>query len=308
MPTLTRMEDEEAAFMERLRSKPRVDGLLHLTDAVWCNIRATVKPALAAAGIEVRFSDAAILRINEGLMWEKALIKGDWRQQYEVGCPDDESMGTVDAMIPRTWFPIEAKTTGRSTLAEIPDATMMQIGGYAARLMLANEEWVGGVTPALEGDTIGWKGRIRTLHKDGDCGKNKCPEHGYPEEVKRRLNPETNRQKACCPVCEGWLVGDRQPAVRFYKVVWQRDELLSLHKLITWRLGELKADRIAYRFSDYAPVQVTAPLPEWKWGYPQTECNGCEVRELVGCPGREDIDEMEQEATGSLTAREGVPA
>ena len=283
MPTLTRMPEEEAAFMERLRSKPRADGLLHLTDAIWCNIRATVKPALIAAGIEIPFSDATVLRINEGLMWERALIKGNWRQQHELGSPDDESMGTIDAVLPHTWFPIEAKTTGRSTLAEIPDATMMQIGGYAARLFLKYSPYADW-----------WEGRIRTLHKNGDCGKSKCLDHGYPETEVRRLNPETNRQKLCCPVCENWLVNDRDPEVRFYKVVWQRDELLSLHKLLTWRLGELKEDRLTYK--------LYGSLPEWKWGYPQTECNGCEVRELVGCSGREDMDEIETEMTGSLSA------
>jgi hypothetical protein len=309
MPTITRLPDEEAAFMERLRAQhnQRPDGL-HLTDAIWCNIASTVKPALAAAGIGVRYSDATILRFAEGAMWEKALIKGDWRQQHEVGSPDDESTGTIDAVLPRTWFPIEAKTTKRSTLADLPDSTLTQLGGYAARLMLANEKWVGGVTPALEGETIGWEGRIRTLHKDGDCGKNKCPEHGYPETEVRRLNPETNRQKLCCPVCEEFLAGDRQPEMRFCKVVWTRDELLSLHKLLAWRLSELRADRIAYHVSDYAPMQVTAPLPEWKWGYPQTECAGCEVRELIGCPGREDMDEMESEMTGSIFELERATA
>jgi hypothetical protein len=314
MPTITRLPDEEAAFMERLRAQhnQRPDGL-HLTDAIWCNIAGTVKPALTAADIKVRYSDATILRFAEGAMWERALIKGDWRQQYEVGSPDDESTGTIDAVLPRTWFPIEAKTTKRSTLADLPDSTLTQLGGYAARLMLANEKWVGGVTSALTGDTIGWEGEIRTLHKDGDCGKNKCLEHGYPETETRRLNPETKRQKLCCPVCEEFLAGDRQPEMRFYKVVWTRDELLSLHKLLTWRLGELKEDRIAYQGLEKlrgldGMTFLEIPLPDWKWGYPQTECAGCEVRELVGCPGREDMDEMESEMTGSLTALEGVPA
>ncbi len=285
MPTITRLPEEEAAFMERLRARheQRPDGL-HLTDAIWCNIAGTVKPALAAAGIKVRFSDATILRFNEGAMWEKALIKGDWRQQHEVPSPDDESMGTIDAVLPRTWFPIEAKTTKRSTLAELPDSTLTQLGGYAARLFLKYSPYADW-----------WEGRIRTLHKDGDCGKNKCLEHGYPETETRRLNPETNRQKLCCPECEQFLVGDRQPEMRFYKVVWTRDELLSLHKLLTERLFILQLSRDNI-------YKLGGPLPEWKWGYPQTECAGCEVRELIGCPGREDIDEMESEAVGSLSA------
>jgi hypothetical protein len=307
MPTITRLPDEEAAFMERLRAQhnQRLPGL-HLTDAIWCSIAATVKPALAAAGIEVRFSDATILRFAEGVMWERALIKGDWYQQRQIESPDDESLATFDAVLPYTRFPIEAKTTKRSTLADLPDSTLTQLGGYAARLMLSLER-----DKNITCST--WEGRIRTLHKDGDCGKNKCPEHGYPETETRRLNPETKRQKLCCPVCEEFLVGERQPQVRFYEIVWQRDELLSLHKLLTWRLGELKADRIAYQGLETlrgldGMTFLEIPLPEWKWGYPQTECAGCEVRELIGCPGREDMDDMEQEATGSLTALEGVPA
>ncbi len=286
MPIVTRLPDEEAAFMDRLRALrlQRPPGF-HVTDAIWCNIAATVKPALAAAGVEVRYSDATILRFAEGVMWEKALIKGDWHQQRQVASPEDESLGTFDAVLPRTWFPIEAKTTKRSTLADLPDSTLTQLGEYAARLMLWREREDGKAVTT-------WEGRIRTLHKDGDCGKNKCPEHGYPEEVKRRLNPESNRQKQCCPVCEGWLTSDRQPEVRFHKIVWTRDELLSLHKLLTWRLAELKADREAYK--------VSLSLPDWKWGYPQTECAGCEVQELIGCQGSENIDEMEAEMTGSI--------
>lgn len=290
MPTITRLPDEEAAFMERLRRKhaDRLPGL-HVTDAIWCNIRAIVKPALLAAGIEVRYSDAAILRFENGLMWEKALVHGDWRQQGQASSPDDDSVGTFDAVLPRSWFPIEAKTTGGSTEAPLSDATQMQIGGYAARLMLAH--W-----PV----PCDWEGRVRFLHKDGDCGRNKCPEHGYPESEVRRVNPETNRKRLCCPVCQGWLFGERQAAVRFYKLTWPRDELLSLHGIITYRLGEVKAGR--------AEFMLTTPLPPWQWGYPKTECPGCEIRDLVNCPGQEDTDQMEAEMKGSLTAREGVPA
>jgi hypothetical protein len=296
MPIITRLPDEEAAFMEHLRREfPVGRPGLHQSDAIRCNIYATVLPALVAVGVDVRYSDATLLRFKTGKLWESALLRGTWRQQYEIGSPHDDSVGTVDGMLPHTWYPIEAKTTQGSCLADLSDATRMQIGGYAARLMLAHG-------PHAEV----WHGELRTIHLNGDCGKNKCPAHGYPEEEKRRLNPETNRQRLCCPVCQGWMSGDQAPEKRRLKLSWPRDELLSLHKLLTWRLGELKEDRETYvrqhraYFMPDNTWQLHASLPEWKWGYPQTECAGCEVRELVGCPGQEGVDEVEAEMTGSI--------
>ncbi len=290
MPIVTRLPDEEVAFMERLRSKhaDRLPGL-HVTDAIWCNIRAIVKPALIAAGTEIRFSDAKILQFETGKLWESVLLKGAWRQQYQIGSPDDDSVGTVDGMLPHTWFPIEVKTTKGSSLAELPDATLMQVGEYAARCMLKHEA-----------QAEVWHGELRILHLNGDCGKNKCLAHGYPETETRRLNPESNRQKLCCPICEGWLSGDQKPEERRHALSWTRDELLSLHRIITYRLGEVKVGRKAFSVRD--------SLPEWQHGYPKTECPDCEIRDLVNCPSQEDTDEMETEMKGSLTAREGVPA
>ena len=151
-----------------------------------------------------------------------------------------------------------------------------------------------------------WKGELRILHLNGDCGKNKCPEHGYPEEEVRRLNPDSNRQKLCCPVChhegrplpQGWLFGEQAPEIRRIPLTWTREDLLSLHKIITWRLREVKGARIEYEICD--------DLPTWQWGYPKTECPGCEVKELVGCAGQEDTDQMEAEMKGSIFELERV--
>ena len=131
-------------------------------------------------------------------------------------------------------------------------------------------------------------------YENGDGGKGKCLEHGYPETVERRENPDSGRQKACCPECDEFLINERVPMLRVYDLEWDEKELASLNDLLTWRLGELRKDRIAY-FKD-------GELPDWKWGYPEVECKNCEVKEAIGCPGADGIDELEVQLEGSINA------
>ena len=279
---ITRLESREQEIMQRLRDEldgPRPDGE-HLTEAIWCNIKATVKPALAAAGIETPFDDATILRFTEGKMWEAALAKFEWRKQSVIAAPSGHGLGTVDAMRPRSRIVIEIKATSGSAFHDISDAMMMQVQGYASWLLPDGVEVL--------------VAELRIIYKNGDGGKSKCKEHGYPEQVTRRENPDTGRQKLCCPVCKEFLFGERKPMLRVYEVEWTRDDLESMRDLIASRLNELRVDRAAYQVGD--------PLPTWKWGHPEKECAGCEVREAIGCPGRDGLDELEQELKGSIQA------
>lgn len=293
MPTYTRLPGREAEIMGKLRDKPRLAGL-HVTHGIYCNIKAWAESRLAAIGEEIQHSDGTLLRFHRGNWREAVMTQGGMTQMQTISAVDvGESVGTVDL-----WrgFVVETKSTDYSINKHPSELEHyeLQLGAYIARASTTTRTTV--------------KGELWIIHESGDHGKMRCPEHGVPEEEKKHKHPETNRPRLICPEC---LVltgevrfldkGNREPTLRCWEVRYDREWLDSWDKMLAARLQELKADILDSQY------QIGGPLPPQRWGY-DWECASCAAKERIGCPGREDTDQMEAEMKGSLTALEGVPA
>lgn len=280
-----RIEQREQEIMAKLRSRPRLEGQ-HLTDAIYCNVKAWGFARLSAAGQEVPHDDATLLRFLRGTWREAVLSEGEMTQMQTISA-DDESVGTIDI-----WrgFVVESKSSEYSVnkdVAEI-DHWMTQIGGYVARNLKDGAKTA--------------KGELWVINEHGDHGKKFCPEHGYPEKQLRRKYEETSGMRAICSEClerdgvEQFLAdGNRDPTLRCYEIRWTREELESLHKILTWRLAQLKEDI-------ENPAYAIGNPPEQRHGY-EFECKGCPVGERIGCAGR-DVDDLEEQLQGSVSELE----
>ena len=87
--------------------------------------------------------------------------------------------------------------------------------------------------------------------------------------------------------------GNRDPVLRCWEVRWTREDLISLHNILTTRQAELKAD---IENPEYMPGNP----PPIRHGY-DCECEPCPVKERIGCPGR-NVEDLEQELRGSIQA------
>jgi len=278
---IVRIPDREQEIMEKLRSEPRLEGQ-HLTDAIYCNVKSWGYARLAAAGKSIPHDDGTLLRFLRGNLRE-ALMSKDEMTQMETMTPDDESVGTVDI-----WrgFVVETKSTEMSVNKDVAtvDHWMMQLGGYVARNIRDGAKTA--------------KSELWVIFERGDHGKKFCPEHGYPEKQLRRKYEPTGGSRAICPEClerDGAVVflsdGDREPTLRCYEVIWSREELASIHKIITARLADLKSDIESPEYGIGNP-------PPIRYGY-DFECEKCPVQAAIGCPGR-DVEDLEEALQGSV--------
>lgn len=270
---ITRNEAREEEVMNKLRNRPRLEGE-HLTEAIYCSRKNWALARLAAVGEKPGYSDGALLRMVRGT------LRGEWMEdgemsQIECMTPDDASVGTIDI-----WrgFVVEGKSTEYSVNRDIGemDNWLLQLGGYVAR--------------AARQDTETAKGELWIVYEKGDHGKKRCPDHGYPDVRRTRLWEPTGKQRMVCPECDVFLEdGNNEPTFRVYEIRWTREELTSLHRLLTERLALLKADIVdAERYS------IVGELPPIRWGY-TFECDGCPVRDRIGCEGMAPEENLEEE-------------
>jgi len=281
---IRRNEAREAEIIAKLASRPRLEGQ-HLTDAIYCNVKAWAQARLMAKGEPPAFDEPTLLRFLIGLGMEAVLSEGRVSQIQTV-TPDDDSVGTIDV-----WWrgrAIEIKVTWSSTRKGIGemDHWTTQLGGYVARQL-------------KDGDKTG-VGELWIVHLAGDHGKKFCPDHGVPETEFKRKHPDTNRARLACPVegCWDFLAeGSREPALRCHELRWSRADLESLHTILTARQAQLQDD---IKNPAYQPL---GELPPIRHGY-DFECPKCVVKDPIGCPGRQPTDDLEDQLEGSILALE----
>ncbi len=275
-------EDREQEIMAKLRSRPRLEGR-HLTDSIYCNVKAWAFARLAAAGEEVHFDDGTLLRMERGNLRGAFLEEGQMSQVPTIS-RDDDSVGTIDV-----WrgFVVEAKSTEISVNRDVAemDHWVTQLGGYVARNIRDGAKTA--------------RGELWIIHERGDHGKKRCIEHGYPERDVTAVWEETGKKRKICPTCrdENGEVrfledGNRDPVLRCWELTWTREELASLHEILTARQADLKAD---IENTEYQPGNP----PPIRHGY-DFECEKCPVKERIGCPGRGN--NLEQQLEDSLMA------
>ena len=282
---ITRNEAREEEVMDKLRDRPRLEGQ-HLTDAISCNRKNWALARLAALGERPGYSDGSLLRMERGV------LRGQWMEDGEMSqittmTPDDDSKGTIDL-----WkgFVVEGKSTEYSVNKDIGemDTWLLQLGGYVARNI-------------REGAATA-KGELWIVYEKGDHGKKRCPDHGYPEVRRTRLWEPTGKQRMVCPECDVFLEsGSSDATFRVYEIRWTREELAAIHKLITERLAILKEQIGNSAYS------IDGELPPILWGN-AFECEGCPVRERIGCPGMVPEDEGIDQLEGSILELEGATA
>ena len=280
---ITRLESREQEIMQRLRDRPRLEGR-HLTDVIYCNVKAWAFARAAAAGEEIHFDDGTLLRMERGNLRGAFLEEGEMSQVPTI-TRDDDSVGTIDI-----WrgFVIEVKSTEISMNRPIEEMEqwLLQAGGYVAR--------------NIRDRAKGAKAELWIIHERGDHGKKRCRDHGYPEKRVTAKYEETGKARMICPTCrdENGEVrfleeGNRDPVLRCWEVRWTREDLISLHNILTTRQAELKAD---IENPEYMPGNP----PPIRHGY-DFECPPCPVKERIGCPGR-NVEDLEQELRGSIQA------
>lgn len=289
---ITRIEHREQEIMASLRDRPRLEGR-HLTEAVYCNVKAWGFARLTAVGEQVHFDDGTLLRMERGNLRGAFLEEGEMSQMPTISA-DDDSVGTIDI-----WrgFAVEAKSTEISVNRPVEemDHWLLQLGGYVAR--------------NIREEAKGAKGELWIVHERGDHGKKRCSDHGYPNRELTALWEPTGKKRKICPTCRDETgevrfleAGNNDPVLRCWEVRWTREDLASLHSILTTRQAELKAD---IENMDYG---IGSP-PSPRHGY-EFECKGCPVKERIGCPGKENVDDLERQLEGSINAlqAEGVPA
>ena len=118
-----------------------------------------------------------------------------------------------------------------------------------------------------------------------------CPlGHVRPAVVPKRKDEETGRMRMTCDECDTFYVaGNRNPEIRCYSKTWERKELLSLLQLQAFRQDLLAAD---IKNPEY---QMNGILPPIRWGYQsEFECNGCIIKDRIGCPGIDESTGIEE--------------
>lgn len=286
---ISRMEPRERAILDRLRARPRLEGL-HVTDTIYCNVKAWGHARLGALGESPPFDDATLLRFLMGHGMAHVLEAGEMRQ-VETIAPDTEDVGTIDLWLRD--HPVEIKVTSASVRRDMASQThwLEQLGEYAWRA-IAREK----ARP--------W-GELWAVHLLGDWGKKFCPKHGIPETEFKRKHPDTGRPRLACPVDGCWdflAEGSRETMLRCWRVEWTWGELDALHSTHAWRQQQLQDDIAdsGYSLSNPPPI---------RWGYQQEfECRTCPFRQREDgggwCPGAQETDELEAQLQGSIMALE----
>jgi len=285
MSTVTRLPRREQEILDKMRARPRLEGR-HMTDSIVCNIKSWAQARLGAVGEAAQHSDGTLIRFLTGLGMEYVLMEGHDSQVQTLSANDD-SVGTIDI-----WkgYPVEVKVTWQSSRRPVEDNDhwLLQLAGYAAR--------------NLKDDQKTMRGELWVVHLSGDYGVKRCPNGHERDEVDyKRKHEESGRPRLACRECDEFLIdGDREPCIRCHEVRWTRAELESLHAILTDRLAQLKDD---IENADYA----FGAVPPVRWGYQREfECNGCPVKERIGCPGidgMDGMDDLEGKLKGSILER-----
>lgn len=282
---VSRHESREQQILARLRNRPRLIGQ-HVTETIYCNVRAWGYARLGAAGDipPTPFDDAALLRMLIGTGMGQVIEEGHV-SQVETIAPDTEDVGTVDVLL--RGRPCEIKVTYLSTRKDIQQQQhwLEQIGEYVWRATPRDKQPIG---------------ELWIVHLLGDHGAKQCPTHGrpvYDEGVKplKEKHPDTGALRMICPECREFLQdGDRDTTIRCHRLEWTWDELDALHSMHAWRQQQLQDDIVSREYAIGNP-------PPIKWGYqPQFECKGCAIKEQIGCPGLDGIDDLEAQLEGSI--------
>ena len=273
---ITRLMSREEYIFKKLRNRPRLEGR-HVTDTIYCNVKAWGWARLGAAGNAPEFDDATLLRFLMGHGMEAVLAEGEV-SQIETISPDSSDVGTVDVWLRD--HPAEIKVTSVSTMRDIGemDHWMQQLGEYVYR--------------STKRERNPW-GELWVVHLMGDQGKKTCPEHGVPDEVVKMKHPDTCRARLACPKCKQFLSeGSRETALRCHRIDWTWEELDALHKIHKWRQELLQNDIEDAQYAIGNPPPIV-------YGY-DFECPSCPVKELIGCPGRGAADDLEEKLAGSI--------
>lgn len=287
MPQASRLETREQEILDKLRNRPRLEGL-HSTDCIYCNIKAWAAARLAAVGEIIQYDEETLLNFLAG-SGIASIIEEGHVHQIEAIAPDVADVGTLDI-----WWrdhPCEIKVSQMSTLRDVltMEHWMEQLGEYVWRTFPRDRK------------RDPW-GELWILHLLGDHGKKRCPEHGVPqyedgEQPFKRRYPDTNRDRLCCPIDGCWVFledGQRRKTLRCHRIDFTWEELDSLHAIHAWRQPQLQDD---IKNPDYA----IGNLPPIRWGYQAAfECASCWAKEKIGCPGVEGVDDLEAELAGSI--------
>ncbi len=281
--TIKRLPDREQWVMDSLAAKMgERRGGKHLTDSVYCNIKAWAAARLGAAGHELpRHDPGSIVRMAIGVGLGDVIEQGHMHQMT-VGSADDDSVGTIDILYKGKV--VEIKCTWQSS-NKSPDESahwMEQTGGYAARWMKPDAKFV--------------TAEFWVIHLGGDGGAMYCPNgHDRPDNPPRRIKEGTGRMRMYCDECGTFYVaGNREPEVRCWEKTWPAEELRSLHQIQTQRQAQLDRD---IKNPEY---QIGGELPPVRWGFQEFECKGCTIKERIGCGGIEGQQDLEAQLSGSI--------
>ena len=277
---VSRHEPREQQIFAKMRSSPPLEGQ-HVTDTIYCNVKAWGRKRLAADGHKLPdFDEATLLRFLMGHGMAQVLEEGEMRQ-IQAPAPDTEDLGTLDI-----WMrdhPVEIKLTNFSVRRDIVemDHWTQQLGEYAWRTVSRDKK-------------APW-GELWVVYLLGDHGKKACGKHGVPAEEFKRKHPDTGRQRLACPIDGCWdflAPGRRETMLRCFRLDWTWEELDSLHNIHAQRQRELQDD------IESAEYGIGNP-PPIRHGY-DFECPSCPVKDAIGCPGRGEAEDLEAQLSGSI--------
>ncbi len=131
--SIKRLPDREEWLIQSLAAKMGRREGKHLTDAVFCNVKAWGNARLGMAGYDLPKPDqASIIRMAIGIGLGDVIEEGHHHQVTTLSA-DDSSTGTIDV-----WYKgrvCEIKATWKSSNSTPEDSPhwMEQVAGYAAR-------------------------------------------------------------------------------------------------------------------------------------------------------------------------------
>ena len=272
--SLQRLPDREGWLIDSLSAKmgQRREGK-HLTDSVYCNIKAWGNARLGMAGYDIPKPDqASIIRMAVGIGLGDVIEEGHHHQVTTLSA-DDDSTGTIDVLYKGRVVEIKCTWQSSNKTPEDNPHWLEQTGGYAARNL---------------GDHKSATAEFWIVHLGGDGGKKYCPEHGRGDEHIMRFYEPTGKQRMACNECMEFLVaGNRNPEVRCWSKTWEREELEALLALQASRQTQLAED---IKNPDYL-INGGQHLPPIRWGYQsEFECKGCIIKErFTASSGLADI-------------------
>lgn len=287
MPSVERLPEEEDATIAALRDrlKRRDDGKKHISAALSCSVKPWAYPVLKAVGITPQFSEAAVLRMVDGILWHEMQQEGEMAEIQTIY--PSGIIGTIDI-----WkngrFVVELKSTDMSSLKPLSESWLTQLGAYIA--------------PNIRPGVAQASGLLKIRYKRGDNYMLSCPDHGLPNENVTRKNDKTGRQKKVCPDClqnDGWErfleSGDGKATLRTYRVTYSREELDKIMAMV-----DLRHDLLDEQAAN--PEYVIGNPPPVIFAAGDFECVDCEVRELISCPTMSGKADEEAQLSDSLAS------